>query len=410
MGPPVRPVDLSDADLYETFRDRGLTHEQAMLHVERRRRANQPPSEALAPEGPTKAEAMLGSATQAATSGFADEILGNLIAAHRGWNPPGGTFTGDRDAATQMLRDQINGSRVAHPLAALAGQATGSFVNPINRVLGPASANMGPKATGTLYGAVLGGAQGAGETTGGLKDRAIGAVGGGVIGGATGFAMGWLAGKAGPPAAQFWRNIRGAFVKAERAVQRTPGFMDLPAEAQAQAKEAANRAALARQGAEPSVIDRIMEVWRGRGGKLPNRPPAQPTVETPIAVRPGETLTQTSPRGFEVTGFRETPPVPSSPTIAELLGVTTRNPDLGKGTTLPYYPRGGQASQAMSPGPVTSQVPTAPNGQIQVFVDFLKGAPPAEIPDRLSTLRALGLKLDAQTEAQLTQMLTGTPR
>jgi hypothetical protein len=119
-------------------------------------------------------------------------------------------------------------------------------------------------------------------------------------------------------------------------------------------------------------------------------------------LRPGETVEQIAPKGFAVEGTRVTPPAPSTPSFWEQIhGTPVR--DLGKGRTLPYYPRGGAVEQSIAPTPVTSPPQFAPN-QNAAFIEFLKGATPAEVPARVGTLKALGVIGDSE-EAQLLQML-----
>lgn len=164
--------------------------------------------------------------------------------------------------------------------------------------------------------------------------------------------------------------------------------------------ESAIRNQLAKRGFSPENIEQLVATWK-TGGKLPvsGKPPA---VETPVIMRPGETITQTSPRGFEVNGVRETPPVPTTPTLAEMQGFRTA--PLGKGPTLPWYPRGGQVEQGMAPPPASSPPALAPN-QNQAFIEFLKGATsPGEASARVGTLKALGV-LGPRDEAALLQML-----
>lgn len=384
------PTKLTDADLYEHFRDRGLTHQQAVLHVERRRGTQTPtPS----PSEPSASGAALLAAGQTATSGFADELIGQLYAAH-GW--------GNADSVTNDVRQQTSGAMAAHPVAGVVGSIGGGVVNPLNYLLGPLTKGLSAAATGATYGAVQGSALGAGmgETPG---ERQAGAVMGGITGGAFGLGGGWLVGKIGRPAQTMWKNLRGAFTHTEQKVVQTLG-KDVAPETVQQVQEAAHRAFLEKQGFPQGSIDQLMDQWRAGG--LPKTPPAPPQAPAPPVLRPGESVTQIAPNGYEVHGTRATPPAPTEPPFWEQVrGPDVR--DLGKGKTLPYYPRGGRVEQSMAPYPTTSPQAASPlaANQTAAFVEYLKaGMGAGDVPARVGTLKALGVIGDSD-EAALLQML-----
>lgn len=159
---------------------------------------------APAPMG--KGGAALVNAAQGATSGFMDEILGHLIAAHGGrWNPPGESYSQSQQRNTKALRDLTAEARIEHPIASLGGTFAGSFVNPLNYLLRPLTTGLGLKTTGAIYGGVLGTAQGAGEGTEGsrLPAAAVGAA----LGIPLGIAGSYVAGKVGPNLRQLVRNL-----------------------------------------------------------------------------------------------------------------------------------------------------------------------------------------------------------
>lgn len=360
---------------------------------------------------PGAAKAALVGAGQGASSGFADEIVGTMMALQGGHRTPGsrewwlGQLGGAQDPPVNVggnidaVRQQFSDARMSHPLAAFAGNVGGAFVSPLKYLLGPLTQGLKPAATGAVYGGTLAGAQGVGEGDN-PQERVAGGVAGVAIGGTTGGAGGWLVGKVGPPAKIMWNNLRGAFGRTEQAVSKT--LAGETAQTIQTVQEAAHRAYLQKQGFAPPIIDQLMETWKA-GGKLPVAPPKAPTVETPVTMRPGETITQTSPRGFEVNGVRETPPAPTAPSLLEMQQGYSRAPtDLGKGQTLPYYPRGGQVEQGTSPYPVNGMRPLGPN-QNQAFIEFLRGAhTPEEALARVATVKALNPQTD---EAALLQML-----
>lgn len=386
---------LPDADLWEHYRALGLSPEQATQHVERRRSGRQ--AVADNPLAPTKSTspgtaALLG-AGRGATSGFLDELVGALQAfrgpepqntAQRlfgaaGGRPLGPAFDPQQYAQTRDLGRELQSQAFAeHPAISIGGQAVGSYINPLNYLLGPATKGMGAVRQGIATGATLGAAQGAGEGTSGIDRLAQAlqlAAGGAVIGGAGGVAN------------KLWRAL----------------FRKAPSP---KISEAAVRAQLAKLGFKPDEAEQAVGLWR-QGGILPTPKPTPPPT-----LRPGETIVQTSPKGFEVTGTRATPTAPTTPTLAEMQGFPTNAPtkpmpDIGRGQTLPYYPRGGKVEQSFGAQPVTSGGPSPliPQ-QLALLKQFLQGATPADLPGRLDVIRAIGIPLPPDAEAQLLQVLT----
>lgn len=394
-------TELSDADLYEKFRDHGLSHTAAVLHVERRRSSK---PQAVAPPEPGKGLAALVGGAQGATSGFADELIGAMQAIRDPNIPLSGI-----DSSIAATRQQFDAARSAHPLAAAGGNVAGSVINPVNRLLGPLTKGLSPAATGGVFGGVLGGAQGFGEGEGSVKDRLTLAAGGAGMGAMLGLAGGYVVGKVGKPLGQMWRNLRGAFAKTDRTVARSLGKSATP-ETLAQAQEAAHRAYLQKNGFSPEVIDRLMETWRAGGLPPKPPPPAPPTM--PPSSRPGEVLKPIAPRGFAVEG--PAPPTKPGPTGSfweQLYGPKVgRMPDIGQGKTLPYYSRGGRVEQSFGPPPMSSpSVPGSVNAdaQMQAITQYLRSLTPEQLPDAIAGAQALGINLGGTPEQVLALLLGG---
>lgn len=312
MPPPVKASTLPDADLYEHYRDKGLSHADAVKHVERRRSAQPTPA---MPTEPSKLAGAAAGFGQGVTSGFFDELSGmgtatmnapshvkalqlllSTVLPGAGAALPAGLDPESYTQGRDEMRQQISEARNAHPLMALAGNVAGAAVNPLNRLLGPLTKGVRPAAAGATYGAILGGAQGAGEAVGGLKERAAGAAVGGVVAGTIGLGTGYVFGKAGPAVKQMWGNLLGAFQKTERQVAKSLGNNVAPQVAQ-EVTETAHRAYLQKQGFPAEAIERLMETWRA-GGKLPSKPPVDPPEPPMSAGPPGTTVrTPTPPRG-----------------------------------------------------------------------------------------------------------------
>ena len=382
---------MSDADLWEHFRAKGLDPAAATLHVERRRRAvaGQVTGQAeLAAAVPSESHgvgsALVRNAGQGISSGFGDEIIAAMMAT---MGPPPGKTRGQY--YTEMkdeLRQGVATSRVEHPVASVAGGIGGAMLNPLNKLLGPATAGLSPTAAGAVTGITLGGIQGLGEGTGSVKERLPTAVIGAVVGGLTGAALGKITAKLWPVVQTMTQNVRRALGKGTAPEQVL------------HVTEAVIRKHLEDQ--PPEVVEGLLNRLRAKG-QVPPKPPEPPA---PPITRPGETIEQIAPKGFAVSGPRATPPVPTTPTIAEILGT---------GQTQPYYPRGGAVEQSMAPYPAAPSPPLGGGAgnlaqkQTATIAEFLQGVTPEELPQRLGTLRALGINLPPNAEQTLLQYLMG---
>lgn len=276
MTPPIPPRQLPDADLWEYYRARGLSPEEATLHVERRRSAQRPTKP---PPLPSKGQAALAGAAQGATSGFADEIVGAIMAAR----DPNTPFTSAGiGGQIDQVREAMGAARFSHPVVAGVSNVAGSLINPLARLL--------PAPTNALRGAVTGGAlgavQGVGEAGGSLGERlpmgAVGAGAGAVAGAAAGkFVIG--------PLDRLLKKMTPVARNAWMGALRIARGKKLPtAQAQvaaAEAAEAAVRASLVKAKQPPEVIERVIQAMRA-GNQLPSTAPP-----TPTALRPGETIT-----------------------------------------------------------------------------------------------------------------------
>jgi hypothetical protein len=412
LTPPLSPVPLprrklADADLWEYYRARGLSPEGATLHVERRRSA-QP--KVIPPSPPTKTSAALTGAIQGETMGFGDELLGLLHAlGPQTSRPPGSAafLLGQAGGAQEppitresinqninAVRDQFANARFEHPWVAGAANIAGSMVNPAARLL-PAPINA---VKGAITGAALGAAQGLGEGEGSVTERlpsaAIGAVAGTATGAVLGGTLGKLVNKYAPHAKNAWNAVIRLFGGKAAATPQAHAAAE-------QAAETAVRDALQKAGKPPEVIEQVVATMRQQG-KIPTAQPPQ----APMAVRPGETITPIAPKGFEVTG-----PAPAlkqgpfPPTLAEMQGFSSTPrpplPDVGRGQTLPYYPRGGKVEQAFGPYPVSS-APAGPSPQALAQLKLLlqmtdqelasvEGIFPKEVIQQVRAFRAQGL-------------------
>jgi hypothetical protein len=139
--------------------------------------------------------AMLSGATQGATFGWADEILGGVAGIAGGvrgaFDPDGGVIQGAREGYTQgrdAVRAELGRAREERPVAAYGGELLGAVAVPVGAIGQGATlpARMGQAAgvgvrTGAIYGA---GASEADSVGGVARDTAIGAAIGGVAGAA----------------------------------------------------------------------------------------------------------------------------------------------------------------------------------------------------------------------------------
>jgi len=130
--------------------------------------------------------ALVRNAAQTATGGFADELVGAMMAISDRRQP---VTRENIQGYTDIARQQVAESRVEHPWLSAGGTLAGAALNPLNKLLGPLTAGLSPTAATTTTGAVLGGLQGFGEGTGSAKERlpsmalgtGVGAVGGVVV-------------------------------------------------------------------------------------------------------------------------------------------------------------------------------------------------------------------------------------
>lgn len=328
MTPPIPPIQLPDADLWEYYRGRGLSVEDATLHVERRRSSRTPAQ----PQGPGKLKAFVLSAAQ-------------------------GIRPTNRPEALQAL----NEARVAQPGASVVGNILGMVGNPLNKVLPAPTSLMRGVVTGGVLGAVQGGAE-AGKP---------GAIGGGIAGATIGGPAGRLVGK---PLAAVLRKLGPVVLRAQNAIlQRFGKAVAATPQVQAMAGEAAEvavRDVLRRDGHADDVIEDIVQTMR-RSKQLPT-----PQIETPVAQRPGETVVRVDPQKLEVHGTRVTPPEPTTPTILEMQEGRIGQPAIpGKpemGTLVPAGPRQKAGSR------VRTQSPKPPSTLTQEQTDILLAMSPEE--------------------------------
>lgn len=294
-------------------------------------------------------------------------------------------------------KEYLDLARQAHPILTTVADVTGAGATTALTAAGaaPILAGLSHAAKLGLAGGGTTAARGAIEPIFGLSraESALITGAGGVI---LGSAVGKIVSKLLPIASTVARNVDLRLLGGRFAKKEAQRLM-----------EAAIRAELQRLKVNPAMIETTVQAWKT--GKVPTRsvslaPRAPPPEPTPPVLRPGETVEQIAPRGFAVSGTRATPPVPTTPSLLEMQG-------FGKGQTLPYYPRGGVAEQSLVPAPpVSSPVPNYGPNQNAAFAEFLRGATPQDLGSRIGTLRALGVPLPANAEAELLAYLTGSTR
>lgn len=287
----------------------------------------------------------------------------------------------------------------ANPKAALISDVIGSGA--LATVASPLVAGTSPAAGGALLGGSLAGIRGAIEPIPGLT-RGESAALSGTIGTVTGAVLGKFVGKLTP-------LIRTVVSNVKRLIG--PGVAQADADA---ITEAAVRSKLAQYNLAPDVLERAIQSWKNSG---------ELSVRAPTAVRPGETLTPTArpaPDPLAAPAFtRGAQPmtieqVQSRAGILSRVGqvereaINARMAQRGTGQTLPYYPRGGAAEQALAPAPSSSPPMPLAGNQQQVFANFLQGATPQDLGARIATMRALGVPLPPTAERDLlAALLTG---
>lgn len=358
------------------------------LH-ERQNAADTPPTPM-----PSKLGGMAMNAFQGLTLGGGDEALGGLAGLGTLLTGGGAAQAANRVQQTQEgFRDQRGAFFGQHPGLAIGSDIVGTAVNPLNKVLGPLTAGLGPVARGAVIGTTLGAARGFGEGTGSAKDRVPSAVQGAVLGLITGSVLGKAVKIVGP-----------ALGKITQAAQRALGAKAAPAEI-ANAVETTIRARLAKLHVAPEDIERAVESWKTTGELSVRRlaethPPPLP----PPTVRPGETIQPIDP--LETPAYqRSGQPLPEprswkSPPAKGVgghsyTGTYPAGTAVGPGRTLPS-PVGGPGSMAQ--------------GQMDVLAQFLSGVTPQELPGRLATMQGMGIQLPPDAHAQLLQILLGGSR
>lgn len=168
-----------------------------------------------------------------------------------------------------------------------------------------------------------------------------------------------------------------------------------PPEMVEQMTEQSIRTGLKAQGYPPEAQERVLAAWRaGKTEAPPPPPPPMPPIQ-----RPGETISQVAPKGFEVRGPRATPPEgPYPPSIAEMQGFRTGPRGVGGHSYSGTYPAGTAAnvpgrpnfSPSGGPGPQAQQL-----AQLKVLAEMpaaqfeeVAGMFPQEIIAQLRTIRA----------------------
>lgn len=162
--------------------------------------------------------------------------------------------------------------------------------------------------------------------------------------------------------------------------------------------ESAIRQQLAKQGYPPDTHDRIIASWRAGRKTVPPAPPPA----APIQTRPGETV-MTRP-----------PPDPlAEPTFMRRgtgRGLSTQAGGRGVGghSYTGTYPAGTAAGMpGGAPSPLGGPHTNLAQQQMATLQEFLHGATPADLPGRLESLRALGIPIPQNADAQLLQLLMG---
>lgn len=207
-------------------------------------------------------------------------------------------------------RTYLQLAREANPKTAFVSDLAGTVA--LGAAASPLVAGLTPAKAGIALGGALGGGrgivEGATNPLPGMSPLESSLLVGG-IGAITGGATGGLAGKFGGAGASMaktiWGNITAKFTTSFtptvrsiwNAVTQTLGRKASEQEV-ANATEAAIRAQLGKLKVNPEAIEQMITTYKGNG-TLTTRGPLPPP-ETPIAVRPGETLT--------------TPPAPEPPT------------------------------------------------------------------------------------------------
>lgn len=379
---------------------------------------------------PGKAGAFAAGVGQGATFGFEDEATALLAAAGRlvpGGKSPSEGFREQLDAN----RAQLAAARAAHPLTYFAGELAGGVAVPgvggfkavtkLPQLVRPgllrAAARIG---TSAAAGAGITGLEAAGRSEGGIGARARAAtdprvlIPGGIVGGlipVAGAGVGvltrgirrkgrealeLLGGRAGPKAAPQLKGLMGVGDDIGRAT--TPTRTLPPVSQSVPVPDDIMRAMAKLDRGERRLFSAAPE-----GGVDVIERGSRKSISVPRDPRYAETTLSGIGRGPESRGAG---PAPSD--VPMIGGAAPK-----AGTTVPkrgqFAPGGGRY---VKPGPhqkagpnVRVQSPRAPSGipagQEKVITDFLRGASPEEIPARLEQMRAVGIRIPAEVEAEL---------
>lgn len=267
-------------------------------------------------------------------------------------------------------------ARQANPKTAFTADVAGTAA--LGGVASPLVAGLSPAAGGAVLGGALGAGRGAIEPIPGLT-RAESALVGGTTGAVTGAAAGKIASKLVPIARTVSRNIVQLFGGSATQAQ-VEGV-----------SEAAVRAELKRLGVRPEILERTVQAWKTGGGAT-GAPQAAPPI--PMPAPPGVSLEPVPPKlppgtlapipgsggqGFEVTGQRATPPVPTSPTVAEILAGRSGPKGVGGHSYTGTYPAGTTfAADAARTVPSPVGGPTTPAAMQLKQLQLLVQLPEAE--------------------------------
>lgn len=224
---------------------------------------------------------------------------------------------------------------------------------------GAGQANVTPALT---LGAIQGFSAG-GEDPGDINARLTGAGGGAGVGAAGAAFFGGLGALRVPR----WLN------QVKRAIRQAVPKGTAPEVVEGMT-EASIRQSLARQGYPAEAQERVLTAWRaGKTEAPPPPPPPMPPIQ-----RPGETISQVAPKGFEVRGPRATPPEgPYPPSIAEMQGFRTGPRGVGGHSYSGTYPEGTAATLPSRPGFSPSGGP-GPQAQQLAQLQTLARMPAAE--------------------------------
>lgn len=352
---------LSDHDLWEEYRARGLSVDDATRHVELRRTAVQEPE--LGRQETTAAQDMgpLWTVLQAGgeTVGSLPKMVGQLatpIATHivqsLHTSPEGKAEAGRAGQDIYNLFGKLD------PANALTDEerrsvATSQAENPLATDIGTVGAIFGPPAVlgaskligSRMEGAALKRRMLTAETD--MAEERLNAMRRGI-----GEQLGGIAptspAPVEPSVARDWQPpIEPLNAETQQAIRDFEAGKITGEDLRYQMDVGAGRT--------PSRVAPTVPQAPPRASSAPRGPPVVPPAAVPPAgasaparVTEGLPLPG-SPKGMTALG-PPTPPAPTAPTVTEIL--------VGKRGTVPYYPRGGAAEQARAPLPIKSGLPT----------------------------------------------------